>query len=90
MSICRENWHKRHPIIVPPPVFLIHLRMLLKIFFLLFTVVALFTSQVSAADGGRQWALLDTGKVLRAAADVTPARFPNCDEVTVDEKIMPG
>ena len=88
MSICREIWHKRHPRIVSAPVFLINPRTLLKICFILFTAVALFTSEVCTADGGRQWALLETGKVLRAAADMTPTRFPNCDEVTVDKKII--
>jgi transglutaminase-like putative cysteine protease len=88
MSICRENWQKRHPMIVPAPVFLRHLCTLLKICFILFTAVALFTSQICAADGGPQWALLDTGEVLLAAADVTPGRFPNCDDVTIDKKII--
>ncbi|MEJ2730619.1 MAG: DUF3857 domain-containing protein [Deltaproteobacteria bacterium] len=88
MSICRKNWHKRYPKIVSALVFHINLRTLQKICFLLFTAVVLFTSQVSAAEAGRQWAFMDTGKVLRAAADVTPVRFPNCDDVTVDEKII--
>jgi transglutaminase-like putative cysteine protease len=88
MPICREIRHKRHPMIVPDPVFLINLRTLLKIYFFLFTAVVLFTSQVCAADGGRQCALLETGKVMRAAAGVTPARFPNCNDVTVDRKII--
>jgi transglutaminase-like putative cysteine protease len=63
-----------------------------KIYVLLSTVVVLFTSQIFAAEAarysGRQWALLDTGKVLQAAAHVTATRFPNCDEATVDEKTI--
>ncbi len=54
--------------------------------------VTLFTAQLCAAETGaytgRQWALLDTGKVLHAAADITAARFPDCDDVTVDEKTL--
>jgi transglutaminase-like putative cysteine protease len=60
--------------------------------FLLFMAVALFTSQIRAAEAvryaGQEWSLLDTANVLSAAADVTAARFPNCDEVMVDEKIV--
>ncbi len=32
------------------------------------------------------WALLDAGKVLAAAANITPAQFPNCDSAIVDGK----
>jgi hypothetical protein len=35
---------------------------------------------------GSDWALMDEGKVLAAAANVTPEKFPNCDEATVDGK----
>jgi transglutaminase-like putative cysteine protease len=74
------------------PIILMNLRTLQKMRFLLFIAVALFTSQVFAAEAGRyagcEWALLDTGEVLRAAADCTLTRFPNCNEVTVDEKIL--
>jgi len=59
---------------------------------LLAAAVVLFTFQICAAEAvrytGRKWALLDTRKVLQAAAHITATRFPNCDEVTVDEKIL--
>ncbi|HEY4416132.1 MAG TPA: DUF3857 domain-containing protein [Verrucomicrobiae bacterium] len=35
---------------------------------------------------GPDWALVDTGKVLPAAAEITPEKFPNCDEATVEQK----
>lgn len=35
---------------------------------------------------GKNWALLDAKKTLSAASKVTLAKYPNCDEVTVDEK----
>lgn len=36
---------------------------------------------------GPEWKLLDRAAELRAAATVTPQRFPNCDSVTVDERV---
>jgi hypothetical protein len=73
-------------------IFLMNPSTLPKIRFLLFIALVLYTSRIFAADAGRytgrEWALLSTGKVLRAAAVVTPTRFPNCNEVTVDEKIL--
>ncbi|MGA2870083.1 MAG: DUF3857 domain-containing protein, partial [Verrucomicrobiota bacterium] len=38
------------------------------------------------AYAGSDWDLMDAGKVMAAAADITPEKFPNCDEVTVDGK----
>jgi hypothetical protein len=35
---------------------------------------------------GSKWSLVDAKAVLAAAAEITPAKFPNCDEVTVDQK----
>ncbi|MGA3006347.1 MAG: DUF3857 domain-containing protein [Opitutaceae bacterium] len=37
---------------------------------------------------GPEWALLEVPPVLQAAAGVTAAHFPDCDEVIVDEKTM--
>jgi len=36
---------------------------------------------------GPIWGLLDEKKVLEAAAEITLAKYPDCDEATVDEKI---
>jgi transglutaminase-like putative cysteine protease len=35
---------------------------------------------------GSNWALVDVKKVLAAAAEITPAKYPDCDEATVDQK----
>lgn len=35
---------------------------------------------------GSDWALMNAGKVLAVAANVTPEKFPNCDDATVDGK----
>ncbi|MGA2174551.1 MAG: DUF3857 domain-containing protein [Verrucomicrobiota bacterium] len=36
---------------------------------------------------GANWAFVDTGKVLAAAADITLAKYPDCDEATVEKKM---
>ncbi|MGD0251086.1 MAG: DUF3857 domain-containing protein [Verrucomicrobiota bacterium] len=35
---------------------------------------------------GSNWALVDAKKVMVAAAEITPAKFPDCDEATVEQK----
>ena len=35
---------------------------------------------------GSNWALVDVKKVLAEAAEITPAKYPDCDEATVDQK----
>ncbi len=35
---------------------------------------------------GSDFALVDAKKVMTAAAEITPAKFPNCDEATVEQK----
>ncbi|MGA3171498.1 MAG: DUF3857 domain-containing protein [Chthoniobacteraceae bacterium] len=37
---------------------------------------------------GSQWSLVDAKKTLAAAADITATKYPNCDEATVDEKMV--
>ncbi len=37
---------------------------------------------------GSDWDLMDAGKVMAAAAEITAEKYPNCDEVTVDGKSM--
>src|SRR5580700_5668044 len=34
------------------------------------------------------WALVDAPKVLAAAADITVAKYPDCDDATVEKKMM--
>ena len=37
---------------------------------------------------GEMWALLDAKKVLAAATDITLAKYPDCDEATVEKKMV--
>jgi hypothetical protein len=39
---------------------------------------------------GSQWGLLDSAKVMAAAADITLAKYPDSDDATVEEKIVEG
>jgi hypothetical protein len=60
---------------------------------------AFFTCLISAAlvwtanaqphnYSGAVWALTDAKKALTAAADITPDKYPNCDDATVEKKMM--
>ena len=60
---------------------------------------AFFTCLISAAFAwttgaqtndytGLVWALTDAKKALAAAADITPDKYPNCDDATVEKKMM--
>jgi transglutaminase-like putative cysteine protease len=56
-------------------------------------VLSLSMTPPVRADGtndyvGSDWALMHAGIVLAAAANITPEKFPNCDEATVDGKSM--
>jgi transglutaminase-like putative cysteine protease len=35
---------------------------------------------------GADWSLVDAKQVLAAAAEITPAKYPDCDEATVEQK----
>ncbi|MGA3284699.1 MAG: DUF3857 domain-containing protein [Verrucomicrobiota bacterium] len=35
---------------------------------------------------GSNWALVDVKEVMAAAAEITPAKYPDCDEATVEQK----
>ncbi|MGD0745852.1 MAG: DUF3857 domain-containing protein, partial [Verrucomicrobiota bacterium] len=35
---------------------------------------------------GSNWALVDVKRVMAAAAEITPAKYPDCDEATVEQK----
>src|SRR5882724_11227171 len=49
-----------------------------------------FKAAATESEGyeGEKWAFLDSPKVLAAAADITVAKFPDCDEATVDKKMV--
>jgi transglutaminase-like putative cysteine protease len=58
--------------------------------------LAWFASVVVAGSAAAQtnrytdpiWALADAGKVVAAAADITLAKYPDCDDATVEKKMM--
>jgi len=40
------------------------------------------------AYSGAKWVFLDVGKVLEQAAGITHANYPDCDEATVDQRLV--
>ena len=55
--------------------------------------LVLFTTLPAPADSthpyaGSHWAFMDTAKVSSAAADITPAKYPDCDDATVEKKMV--
>ena len=42
----------------------------------------------SARYSGSTWNFLDTRKVMHEAADITLAKYPDCDDATVDKKMV--
>src|SRR5579862_9288539 len=55
--------------------------------FLALAVVALTARAEAGRYAGANWAFVDTAKVLAAAADITLAKYPDCDEATVEQKL---
>ena len=60
---------------------------------ILVLAVALFLLiRTDAADSGNydgpKWSFLDAKAVLASARDITPAKYPDCDEATVDKKMV--
>ncbi|MDD5673224.1 MAG: DUF3857 domain-containing protein, partial [Chitinivibrionales bacterium] len=66
--------------------FLSHLRSLLPV--LIITVTWSAAAETANRYSGNTWSFIDAGKVLTAAAEITPAKFPDCDEATVEKKMM--
>src|SRR5215472_485805 len=46
-----------------------------------------FAEQTNGYDGPR-WAYLDTKQVMQAAAEITQAKYPDCDDAVVDKKMV--
>src|SRR5207248_8157023 len=42
----------------------------------------------STAYSGAKWDFLNAKKVLAAAAEISPAKYPDCDEATVEKKMV--
>ena len=51
-------------------------------------LVALTTNAAETNYAGSDWNFMDSKKVLAEAADVTPAKYPNCDAAIVEWKMM--
>lgn len=51
-------------------------------------VLAAFSARGDTTNryAGAEWSLVDAKPVLAAAAEITPAKYPDCDAVTVDQK----
>ena len=57
----------------------------------LLMALAVFALQVRGDTNryaGPNWALVDPKKALEAAAEITPASYPNCDEATVEKRMV--
>jgi len=46
------------------------------------------TADDSARYSGNNWNFLDSKKAIEAAAQITLDRYPDCDEATVDKKMV--
>jgi transglutaminase-like putative cysteine protease len=50
-------------------------------------IFPLYAGETNSYDGGR-WAFVDTRKAMDAAGEVTLAKYPDCDEATVEKKMV--
>lgn len=49
----------------------------------------LFAFRTAAGSyDGEKWSFLDAGRVLQAAKEITQEKFPDCDDATVDKKMV--
>ena len=58
---------------------------------LLLAALPVFAQNTNSSDTnfvGQEWSLVDTQKVLGAAAEITPEKYPNSDSATVEQKSM--
>jgi len=59
---------------------------------LLSLAIALTVSSLAARGAeryeGKNWAFLDTRKAMDVAAEITQAKYPDCDEATVEKKMV--
>jgi len=63
----------------------------LRLVFLACLSSALFVWTATAQTNdysGPMWSLVDAPKILAAAKDITTAKYPNCDDATVEKKMM--
>jgi transglutaminase-like putative cysteine protease len=51
-------------------------------------LASLLPARAAEQYAGAKWALLDPAKVMQAAAGITLAKYPDCDEATVEEKMV--
>jgi hypothetical protein len=56
-----------------------------------FAALAVLAGPASAATNlysGDTWAFVDAKKALAAASEITPAKYPDCDQATVEKKLV--
>ncbi len=56
--------------------------------FIAFASVVWTASAETHDYSGSLWSLTDAKKAQAAAADITPEKYPNCDDATVEKKMM--
>ncbi len=68
-----------------------HNKFMLNIRPFVLLVLLAFSRQVLGETNlytGDLWALVDSQQVMAAARDITPAKYPDCDEATVEKKMV--
>jgi transglutaminase-like putative cysteine protease len=62
----------------------------LRAFFCMVVALASFPALAAASGNydGPKWDVLDTKKVLADAAQITPDKYPDCDDATVEKKMV--
>ena len=64
------------------------LRPLSLVLLLLAVALSRVPAQQPGSYDGARWAFLDTTKVMEVAAEITVAKYPDSDDVTVEKKMM--
>jgi hypothetical protein len=65
-----------------------HLLMTRWVLFVAVAVLAWPACGETNRYAGNVWAFVDTNKVLAAAGEITLAKYPDCDEATVEKKMV--
>src|SRR5436190_838911 len=59
-----------------------------RIFFSIAATLAVFPALAGGSYDGPKWDFLDAKKVLSDAAQITTEKYPDCDEATVEKKMV--
>src|ERR1700722_17230847 len=65
-----------------------HWSVICSFWFALAMVLNLSASGATNLYTGDTWAFVDAKKVMAAASEITLAKYPDCDQATVEKKLM--